>query len=150
MDKIPGSETGGCLCGKVRYQVLGAPNWVAICHCESCRKATGAMLSVYAGFYDKAFCYTSGTVNTHASSEGVERCFCGNCGSSLTYASTRWPGEVHVLVASIDDPSSYVPQAQIYLQDSVPWLSSAHEIAKFHTTPSEEKEGGSDELAKAV
>ena len=42
--------TGRCLCGRVRYLAAGAPLWVAHCHCESCRRATGAPLATYAGF----------------------------------------------------------------------------------------------------
>ena len=135
------SDTGGCLCGKIRYQVSGVPNWVAVCHCVSCRRATGALLSVYAGFDDAAFRYSDGEVIIHASSNGVERSFCGDCGSSLTYSSTRWPGEVHILVATFDDPSPHIPKAQVYVKDALPWLPALNEIAKFHTTPSEENEG---------
>jgi len=33
---------GGCLCGAVRYRMVGAPLSSAICHCASCRRASGA------------------------------------------------------------------------------------------------------------
>ena len=33
--------TGGCMCGKVRYEAE-APAWVGHCHCHLCRKHTGA------------------------------------------------------------------------------------------------------------
>ncbi len=36
---------GGCHCGAVRYTMHAAPLSVLHCHCESCRKASGAMFN---------------------------------------------------------------------------------------------------------
>ena len=35
-------HTGGCMCGKVRYELDCESSWNVYCHCESCRKHTGA------------------------------------------------------------------------------------------------------------
>jgi hypothetical protein len=32
---------GGCLCGTVKYEVLGEPKRFYYCHCSGCRKVTG-------------------------------------------------------------------------------------------------------------
>jgi len=34
---------GGCLCGAVRYSVTGTPVARTLCHCISCRRATGGV-----------------------------------------------------------------------------------------------------------
>jgi hypothetical protein len=34
-------QEGGCLCGAVRHRVIGPAHATSICHCESCRRATG-------------------------------------------------------------------------------------------------------------
>lgn len=41
---------GGCMCGAVRYQAQGTPVSVIYCHCESCRRHTGAPVVACAGF----------------------------------------------------------------------------------------------------
>jgi hypothetical protein len=41
---------GGCLCGAVRFVATGQPKGVAWCHCESCRKHSGAPVSVFVAY----------------------------------------------------------------------------------------------------
>ncbi|MBT9317995.1 GFA family protein [Leptothoe spongobia] len=41
---------GGCLCGKVRYEVTGRLFDVSHCHCSMCRRQHGAAFSTYADF----------------------------------------------------------------------------------------------------
>ncbi len=41
-------QTGGCLCGDVRFRLTGPPYEVDYCHCHSCRKHTGAPVAVFA------------------------------------------------------------------------------------------------------
>src|SRR5947207_1671695 len=71
------TREGGCSCGAVRYQVTGEPIMVGICHCTSCRKATGSVFMAYADWPPEAF-VTTGEVRTF---DG--RTFCPNCGSRL-------------------------------------------------------------------
>jgi hypothetical protein len=49
---------GGCLCGAVRFVATGEPESVAWCHCQSCRKHSGAPVSVFAAFKNAAYVVT--------------------------------------------------------------------------------------------
>jgi hypothetical protein len=115
-------HTGHCLCGAVRYRATGAPKWIANCHCASCRRSTGAPLTTYAGFPAARFAYVSGEPVRFRSSPGVTRTFCGRCGSPLTYEGERWPGEVHVLVGSMDRPQDFPPSRDAFVEEKLPWL----------------------------
>lgn len=117
--------TGGCLCGAVRYRARGEPKWVAYCHCESCRRATGAPMASYAGFAAERFAYIAGAPARFASSPGVTRSFCGRCGTPLTYEGARWPGEVHVLIGTLDRPEDFVPTRDAFVEEKLPWLHLA-------------------------
>ena len=115
-------RSGGCLCGAVRYAVRGKPLWIAHCHCESCRRATSAAFATYAGFRKERFTLTSGRPAHFRSSPGVNRGFCRRCGSPLTYEGARWPSQIHVLVASLDDPAAFRPTLHVNSAERLPWV----------------------------
>jgi hypothetical protein len=117
--------TGRCLCGTIRYRAVGEPLWVAHCHCASCRRATGAPVTTYAGFPAEKFVWTTGEPVTFASSPGALRTFCGRCGTSLTYQGERWPGEMHVLAATLDRPEAITLRREAFAEERLPWLHLA-------------------------
>jgi hypothetical protein len=84
---MPKGFEGGCLCGAVRYRLQGAPDWSAHCHCRSCQKATGAAFATWVGVKKEKFQVIVGQPTICNSSPGVERSFCGRCGTSLTYVA---------------------------------------------------------------
>jgi hypothetical protein len=51
---------GGCLCGAVRFIATGQPRGIYWCHCESCRKHTGAPVSVFVAIERDAYTVTKG------------------------------------------------------------------------------------------
>lgn len=114
---------GGCLCGAVRFRVSGPAKWTAYCHCESCRRHTGAPVSAYAGFERDQVAFTAGELARFASSAGVERGFCARCGSTLTYEGDRWPSEIHFHVGAFDRPQDFAPTGHACAEEHLAWLS---------------------------
>ena len=116
-----GELTGGCLCGAVRYRT-GTPNVPpTLCHCTSCRRATGAHA---VGFYTLARAtaeFTAGKPTEYRSSPEVLRGFCGRCGTSLTYRHARWPLDVSFTISSLDDPALAAPIDHTGMADAVTW-----------------------------
>ena len=115
-------RTGHCLCGAVRFTARGEPKWVAHCHCESCRRATSAAFATYAGYPADAVTWTSATPRSYASSPGVTRTFCANCGTPMSFAGERWPGEIHLFATSFDAPESLTPQLHVHAEEQLPWV----------------------------
>jgi len=120
--KAPVEFAGGCLCGSVRYRAIGEPKWVAYCHCTSCRRATGAPVSAYAGFARRHFAYVAGKPRRFRSSPGVVRSFCADCGTPLTYEGERWPDEIHIHLGTLDRPARLVPEHHAFREERLPWL----------------------------
>ena len=61
---------GGCLYGAVRFVATGQLKSVAWCHCQSCRKRSGAPVSVFVAFDRTAYAVTKGEITKFNSSPG--------------------------------------------------------------------------------
>lgn len=137
MHEIDGALSGGCACGAVRFEAGGTPDWVGICHCASCRRATGG-ISVAAAGYARARVRIAGrTLARFQSSPGVVRSFCAACGTSLSYESERWPDDIHLMVGSFDDPERLAPQFHIFFTERLGWQHTADALPKYRSTPSD-------------
>ena len=112
---------GGCLCGRVRYRVSGPPRATSLCHCDSCRRATGGPSLAWVIFDEDKVEILAGTLAIYASSPGVERGFCADCGSSLSYTRASRPGLFDVTTASLDDPEAFPPDKEIWLEEKLSW-----------------------------
>lgn len=115
------TNNGGCQCGAVKFSASGAPKFVANCHCASCRKATGAAFSTWVGFLADRVKWQNEAPTFYASSETVQRGFCRQCGSPLTYAGAKWPGETHILIGAFDDPAIFTPHTEVFTDEALPW-----------------------------
>jgi hypothetical protein len=113
---------GGCLCGAVRFQVSGPANWTAYCHCQSCRKHTGAPVSAYAGFDRVQVTVVKGEISRFASSPCARRGFCPTCGSTLSYEGDRWPTELHIHIGAFDEPEAFAPESHAFEEERLSWL----------------------------
>ena len=129
-------RTGGCLCGKVRYPAEGAPIWVAHCHCKSCRKASGAPIVTWvgSGYQPDTVTWTYGLAKPFASSPHVLHYFCPDCDTPVSYESTQWPDELHISVATLDDPESVTPTAHIDRSEHLAWLKIGDTLKKLEKT----------------
>ena len=124
-------QNGGCLCGAVRYRVTGPPQATSLCHCNSCRRSAGGPSLAWAIFPENAVEIVSGELAVHASSPGVERGFCARCGTSLTYRRENRPGLFDVTTASLDDPESFPPAKEIWVEERLSWMTSNPDLPQF-------------------
>lgn len=125
-----------CLCGTIEIRANGEPSWIGLCHCESCRRATGGVLMGAAGFSRKAVSVTRGTISYYASTTGVRRGFCGRCGTALCYENKRWAGDIHLMIGAFEQPPTLKPAFHIFAQEQLPWLHFADGLPRYRTTPS--------------
>lgn len=124
-------ENGRCLCGNLRFELKGKPLWVAHCHCESCRRNTGSAVATFVGYNKEQLAYTRGQRKFYASSPGVQRGFCGDCGTPMTYEADRCPDEVHLYVSTLDNPGAYRPQAHVFFAERIPWMDLEDDLPRY-------------------
>lgn len=112
---------GGCLCGAVRYRVTGQPVALTLCHCRSCRLASGAPSVAWAVFRSSDFAFLSGEPVSFNSSPSVVRTFCGRCGTPLTYQRALWPDTVDVTTVTLDAANEFPPAKEIWTEQKLSW-----------------------------
>ena len=128
--------TGHCLCGRVRYRATGEPNWRCLCHCESCRRATGVPVTAFASFAVDNFRF-EGQPTRYQSSAGVTRTFCSHCGTPLTYEAEDLPGEIHLLTGSADHPEAphLMPQWHAFDNERISWVDLGAALPRSKPKP---------------
>ena len=117
---------GGCLCGAIRYKVVGEPLMVAICHCVNCQRNSGSAFSVNVVFPGGALTTTQGTPAVYDdkgdSGEVVRRTFCGTCGTPLESRSVySYPVSAVLKAGTFDNPGAFVPDSELYCISALPW-----------------------------
>ncbi|MBK8979670.1 MAG: GFA family protein [Planctomycetes bacterium] len=124
---------GSCACGASRFECDAPPRFVCHCHCGNCRKAHGAAFVTWAGFRDEQFRWTSESaqLGRWLTDTGATRTFCTVCGTTMLYASPRWPGEVHVAVAVLDDAEDLVPKLHVYADRAPRWCPITDALPRY-------------------
>jgi hypothetical protein len=127
--------TGKCHCGAIRYSIDGELKHSAICHCETCRRTTGGLTTAWLG-YPKDALAVEGEASVYSSSEGVERHFCGTCGTSLFYFNEpMMPGVADVLTVTLDEPATCPPTLHVNMGDAIAWEVGLDDLPKFERFP---------------
>ena len=128
------------MCGAIRYRLHGPFTYSAHCHCRSCQRAIGAGYATYSAVKTKNFELLQGDPAIYRSSPGVERGFCRQCGTSLSYAGDDWD-DFAVMSATLDDPSAAAPTANAYTKDRLPWVALNEELKNYHKFPERKPRG---------
>ncbi|WP_322102805.1 GFA family protein [Paraburkholderia sp. J41] len=113
---------GGCLCGKIRYEISAEPIHHTICHCVDCRRASGAFFVAWITVREADFRFVAGATKSHRSSAGVERAFCAECGTPLTYRNASFAGEVDVATGTLDRPGEVPPRDHTWVSQKPAWV----------------------------
>jgi hypothetical protein len=131
--------TGGCQCGAVRYALKEAPSSPHICHCRMCQKAFGSFFAPLTGVPIAAFEVTRGTLAVFKSSDQVERGFCRDCGTPLTfgYVDRR---RIAVSIGSLDEPENIAPRFQCGIESRLSWFGTLASLPGDLTTEQDDPE----------
>ncbi|HEX2257589.1 MAG TPA: GFA family protein [Afifellaceae bacterium] len=129
--------TGGCQCGAVRYAIHEPLREASICHCRMCQKAFGAFYAPLVGAPLAGFELTRGEMGLFRSSDAVERGFCRDCGTPLSFRYIEGD-RIDVSIGSLDDPSAAKPVAQYGLESRLPWVGELDSLPGRTTDESNE------------
>src|SRR6516165_9784159 len=103
--------TGGCQCGKLRYEIMEAPRLVCSCHCTDCQKMTSSAFSMALVVTEDAFHLTAGEPHLVQrladSGRMTTRWVCSDCGTWLT-GTPRMGGVLRLVRAGTLDDTSWL------------------------------------------
>lgn len=129
-------KTGGCHCGRVRYQVLAAPLSVQHCHCSQCRKGF-ATLSAQGAVIRRADIRISGeaALTRYRTSSSFEYRFCSTCGSRIFAYEDSEPDLMYFMPATLDGgahpghPAD--KESHIHVASKATWERLTDDLPKF-------------------
>jgi hypothetical protein len=131
--------TGGCECGKIRYEIADEPLFMNDCQCRDCQRRSGTGHGSYLTFPSRQHVKLegaathskvtsdNGNVKTHA--------FCPTCGSPVYLTFSATPAVFTVHAASLDDPGRYEPQAVTYRVRGYAWDKIDPTLPQFDKMP---------------
>ena len=119
----PPPHKGGCLCGAVRWQLNARPLGINACHCDDCRKLTGAanLLMLLARSAD--FTHEGKTERYRKRADSgreIDIVRCANCGVRLWHEPLSSPEFVFVAAGTLDDPGWAIPTSHIWIEKAAP------------------------------
>ena len=124
--------TGGCLCGATRYAIAAETRGTSYCHCEDCRKASGAPVVAWTFFPVGSLTWTTGTPKTLLFARR-ERTFCPGCGTPLSFFDPAIPNQYEVTTCSLDHPDLFPPRDHTWTQDRLPWFETADALPRHQS-----------------
>lgn len=142
MQHASDSVEGGCLCGAVRYRVDGVPIVTSICHCWTCRRASGAPSVAWVVLRANDFTLVKGRPARFRSTPPVVRTFCAACGTPLTYQHDHSPDTIDVTTATLDSPARFAPTREVWTEHRIAWQPLSENLPHFRRGSSGEQDPG--------
>ncbi|MES2471077.1 MAG: GFA family protein [Patescibacteria group bacterium] len=139
MNKTNLPITGGCACGKIRYESAAEAVAMLHCHCTDCQKWSGGPFSSYTVVPKETFKITQGDLKfylTDSAGGGKNhRGFCADCGSPIISLPDSAPSVTAVMTGSLDDSSWFNQQFDVWTSDAQSWDTMNPELPKFEKYP---------------
>jgi hypothetical protein len=101
-------KSGGCACGRIRFDARIDGDDAYLCHCRMCQRASGNVSLAMVGV-EQANVRWSREPDWYRSSPIAQRPFCAACGTSLGFRYDEATTRMDLTVASFDDPSGFRP-----------------------------------------
>ena len=115
--------TGGCGCGAVRFEIDSPLAAAAYCHCTRCQHRSGTAAAASARVEPGSLRIVQGEdrLRVWAPEGGLEKVFCGDCGSAVL----AWTPDEHevsvVRLGAIDGDPGVRPGAHQFVAYAAPW-----------------------------
>ncbi len=128
---------GGCLCGRVQFEIDGKPRFMYQCHCGKCRAASGASFVTNVIVDTERFRITAGaeSLSAYESSAGKFRHFCSSCGSPIYSQGEKTKHYVAVRSGTLKDDPGLRVAYHAFVGSKAPWIEIHDGLPQFAEWP---------------
>lgn len=106
------------------------PEVVTYCHCNDCRRLSGAPVAAFAAFAEDVLDFRPDRGRFHSSSPAVERWSCPSCGTQLAALYDYLPGQIYVPIGLFDQAADLVPSHHSHADSALPWFHLNDELGR--------------------
>jgi hypothetical protein len=130
---------GGCQCGEVRYESVGDPLALYVCHCRECQKQSASAFGMSLDVPRAGFRLTRGAPEfwTRSTDSGrrLKCAFCPNCGSRLWHVLESPLGTITIKAGSLDEPVDFSTAIHIWVSRKLPGMAIPVGTKQFSEEP---------------
>ena len=130
--------TGGCHCGRVRYEAEIDPERVNLCNCTDCQMLSGSAFRISAPAPAAAFKLLSGQLSSYVKTadSGAKRrhSFCPQCGTPVhSSADVDAPPAYSLRIGCLDQRADLPPKRRIWCRSALEWAQNVSGLPAIAT-----------------
>ena len=133
--------TGGCQCGRVRYEMQADPLTLYICHCKECQKQSSSAFGMSMPVPRDAVVILQGQpkewCRVAESGREVTCLFCAECGTRLFHIPARNPKIINIKPGTLDDTSWLKPVGNLWTRSSQQWVVLNEQMLNYEGQPND-------------
>ncbi len=133
---------GGCLCGRVKFQVTGPFIAFHVCHCTQCQRSTGSAhaSNIFSDRKNIKWLQGEDLVRRFDPDEAdmISKAFCTHCGSLVPYISAK-SGKLIIPAGGLSEDPGIRPQDNIFWKDRAAWYDAVSQAPRFEAFPGNDK-----------
>lgn len=128
---------GTCLCGRVRYEIEGAPRFMYQCYCGKCRAASGASFVTNLIVDAAGFSVIAGSESLKGfeSSPAKFRYFCSDCGSPIYSQGEKTKQVVSVRAGTLKQDAGFSVAYHAFVGSKASWVNICDDQPQFEEWP---------------
>ena len=125
---------GHCRCGSVVMMASQDPNFTVYCHCDDCRRATGAPVLASVAFFKADITWERRETLSRFTEGTASRLFCSRCGSPVAQEHESADDRTFFNTGFMDNPEAYPPTYHTFAGQQLSWLQLHDDLKRVEKT----------------
>lgn len=116
--------SGQCLCGNIKFEVLGEPEFSVLCFCEDCQRISGGGHLPQAAFEKSRVDIEGNLKSFHWKSDAgndLQLSYCPDCGSPLFKKTSKMPDTLFIAVGLLNDQALFHSPHKAFVESCQEW-----------------------------